>query len=299
MKAQGKTPGIGRLALAFLIAGLAQGLVAEGSTQVDLEAGAAFVDGAPAAAGSFSLSAERRADITAGRASFTLQGRAGTALSGSAEGKAQLSWMPGAFVSVLSLEGGISDASDIAGSWRGGGELLLALDGLDASASLLGGIERRNDEGSLSTLATAGIHGSLTAGETLLKPRMDASLSMPDTGTETLTILPGLGLSWYPGFPLSFSASAGWSRAFAAASAEDSLISELSLYASLGRLFASLEGSGTLGQGGFSAASAALELSWEAGRIGKARLAIPLRASWVLDGDPGFTVFAGASFGLD
>jgi hypothetical protein len=283
----------------FIALSAATGIGAQSSTQVSMEAGGAFLDLSPAAASSLSAAFERAGDLTAFRASCTLQGRANTGAYGSAEGRGEFSWTPGGISSLLVIEGGVSGGDSTALSWRGSGSLALNLDGLDLSGDFKAGLERRSDLGVLSTLATSGLGASFVAGEFLLKPRFDASASFADLGTTTWTFLPGLGLSWYPGLPISASFAAGWSRAMAGNSEADSLVAEASLYAAAGPLYGSLDGSATIGTGGVAEASAAFGLSLDAGRIGKARLGIPLRFSYVLDGSPVMSLFAGISLSLD
>lgn len=290
----------GRSVAALLIALAAvAGIGAQSSTQVSMEAGGALLDLSPAAASSLSAAFEKTGDLTAFRASCTLQGRANTGMYGSAEGRGEFSWTPGGISSLLVIEGGASSGDSTALSWRGSGSLALTLDGLDLSGDFNAGIERRSDLGVLSTLATSGLGASFVAGEFLLRPRFDASASFADLGTTTWTFLPGLGLSWYPGLPVSAAFAAGWSRAMAGGATADSLVAEASLYAAAGPLYGSLDGSATIGTGGITAASAALGLSLDAGRIGKARLGIPMRFSYVLGGSPVMSLFAGISLSLD
>ena len=291
--------GRGVALLATLAAAASFGLASQDLGQASMEAGAALLDGGPAAASSLSASFEKLGDGAAARASCTFQGRAGNGIYGSAEGRGEFSWTPGGLSSVLTVEGGGSGGDTITPSWRGAGSLLLALDGLDVSADFRAGLERRSDLGVLSTIATTGLGTSFVVGELLLKPRFDASAAYADLGTTTWTFLPGLGLSWYPGLPVSASFAAGWSRALYGSSTTDSLVAETSLYAAIGALYASLEGSVTLAPSGVSAASAALGLSLDAGRVGKARLSIPTRASYLLGGSPVLSLFAGVALALD
>ena len=276
----------------------ASGIRAQSAGQASMEAGAALLDGNPAAASSISASIEKSGDTTAARASCTLQGRAGSGIFGSAEGRGEFSWTPGGLSSLFVIEGGASGGDTTSLSWRGAGSLVLTLEGLDLSADFKAGLERRSDLGVLSTLASTGFGASFVAGEFLIKPRVDASASFADLGTTTLTFLPGLGLSWYPGIPLSASFAAGWSRALSGSSNLDSLVAEASLYAAAGPLFGSLDGSATVGAGGVSAA-AAFGLSLDAGRVGKARLGLPVRLSYVLGGSPVLSLFAGLNLAFD
>jgi len=296
----GKNIKWGRPCAALLIAlAAATGIGAQSSTQVSMEAGGALLDLSPAAASSLSAAFEKTGNFTAFRASCTLQGRANTGMYGSAEGRGEFSWTPGGISSLLVVEGGASGGDSTALSWRGSGSLALTLDGLDLSADFKAGLERRSDLGVLSTLATSGLGASFVAGEFLLKPRFDASASFADQGTTTWTFLAGLGLSWYPGLPISAAFAAGWSRAMAGSSATDSLVGAASLYAAVGPVYGSLDGSATIGAGGVTAASAALGLSLDAGRIGNARLGIPTRFSYVLAGSPVMSLFAGISLAFD
>ncbi len=287
------------LALLAVLAATPLGLAAQSLGQASMEAGAALLDGSPAAASSLSASFEKLGDQAAARGACNFQGRAGNGMYGSAEGRGEFSWTPGTVTTVLAIEGGASGGSTIVPSWRGAGSFLLALDSFDLSGDFKAGLERRSDLGTLSTVATAGLGSSFTQGELLLKPRLDASASWADSGTTTWTFLPGLGIAWYPGLPVSASLAAGWSRALWTGGTADSLVAEASLYAAFGAVYASVEASTTFSTSGVSAASAALGLSLEAGRLGPARLSIPTRVSYLLGGNPVLSLFAGVAAAMD
>lgn len=51
---------------------------------------------------------------------------------------------------------------------------------------------------------------SQLAGEMVLKPFLTVTSTVEDGTLTDLSLTPGLGLSWYPGFPLSLAVSAGW-----------------------------------------------------------------------------------------
>lgn len=282
-----------------ILAGAGTGAGAEPTGQADLELGAALLDGLPAAAATAAFEAEAFAGPAAARGALRLEGRAGNDAAGSAEARTDLSLSSGSLTSLLRLEGGLSGATDVSPSWRGAGGLVLSLDGLDLSAKAEAALERRSDAGVLSWQGRSGFELSGLVGEILLKPGVEASVALPDGGAWSLSLLPGLGLSWYPGFPLSASLSAGWRRDFAGTATLDSMVGAASLYAATGPLLLTAEGSATLSTAGLGAASASLGLSPDLGRLGSARLAAPIRVSWVLGGTPVLSLFAGLSLAFD
>lgn len=275
-------------------------LRAETRGSFSTETGAALLDGSPAAAASASASLDLAADRMASRFLFNLQGLAGpTNLSGSAAARADFSWNPGSLSSVVSLEGGLSGTEGGQPSWRSALGLLVAIDGEELSAKGRLGLERQSVEGLLSTIADAGLEFSWLAGDFLLKPKVDGSLALADTGSETLIILPGLGLSWYPGLPVSASFAGGWSRSYAGSTPSDSLVAEAGLYAALGPAYGRIEGSATIGAGGLSAGAAEAGITFDIGHIGKSRLSLPTRVSWLLGGSPVFSLFAGLGLSMN
>ncbi|HUX39488.1 MAG TPA: hypothetical protein VMV44_16435 [Rectinemataceae bacterium] len=288
----------GRVAALVLLCS-AFGVTAETRGTFSTEAGAAFLDGSPVAAAEAAASLELAEGRTASRFLCNLQGRAGALLSGSAAARADFSWNPGELSTVCSLEGGLSGTEGGLPSWRSALGLLVAIDGTELSTKGSLGLERQSVDGLLSTIADAGLEFSYLAGDFLLKPKVDGSFALADAGGTTLSILPGLGLSWYPGLPVSASLAGGWSRSYAGSTPSDSLVAEAGLYAALGPAYGRIEGSATIGAGGLSAGAAEAGITFDIGRIGKSRLSLPTRASWLLGGSPVFSLFAGLGLSMD
>jgi len=77
--------------------------------------------------------------------------------------------------------------------------------------------------------------GSFLAGEFLVKPGADLAWMEWDDGSESLSLRPGLGFSWYPGFPFSVSADSGLTRTWLPdGTTSDELPFRASFYAALG-----------------------------------------------------------------
>lgn len=238
-----------------------------------------------------------------GAASLTLPGAIASLSTGAL---AELSAAGRAFTAVLRLEGGY-DAGAL--YVDGGGDLWttkatasFCVNGFPVSASLApraawsSGTEGRTELG-----ARLGI--SATAGSFVLKPGADAAWSQWADGSRSIEIRPGLGLSWYPGFPLSFQAEAGYRRTWLVSGATtDEFPAAFSLFGAAGnRLLykAGVDALWDINSGAFAEARARGEVSFRVGRIGRGELRLPLGLAWDMDATKGFSVGMGLSMRLD
>ncbi|HOX32085.1 MAG TPA: hypothetical protein PLB91_07130 [Spirochaetales bacterium] len=281
--------------LAAILAAIPPALPAEAKSSAlavfGTESGAAFETSAWGSAEALGKSLAAR---LSGGATASI-GLPGAESSGEAGLSAELSASGGRTVALLRVDGGIADGAAFdaeAGSvGTFGAEILLTLNGPRCSFSLSPRLERRSgDEG--RTEYGGGIGASASAGGFVLKPKADASWTEWDDGGESLQLLPSFGLSWYPGFPLSLSADAGFRRSWlSSGEVLDELPCGISCYGAAGdRLFFSLDAYALidLEDGDFSEAGVAGELSLMLRRLSRGELRLPIGLSWDSEGPEGW-----------
>lgn len=205
-----------------------------------------------------------------------------------------LYWL-GAASGGLSLEGG---ASSYSAGLRG----RAAMQTLEVSAALS---PRLAFDSAADGGLELGLLGecSFLAADLVLKPRLDLAAFEFRDGSRAVSATPGLGLSWYPLFPLSLSLEAGYRREWTAAGAESSGIPlGLSLFASpLDAVFlkAGAEALASLPSGSMSDIVAFLELSFGLARREGRELRLPLRLAWEGDAEAPLSLYAGLELSFD
>jgi hypothetical protein len=150
---------------------------------------------------------------------------------------------------------------------------------------------------------------SFLAGEFLVKPGADLAWIQWEDGSDSLSLRPGLGFSWYPGFPFSVSADSGFTRTWLPGGAfADEIPFRASFYAAFG---ASILATAAMGisiavpDAKTASAMGSTEVSLNLGRFGGAsgespfsgELRLPCRYSWDLK--DGWSAGVGLKFTFD
>ncbi|MBL8967672.1 MAG: hypothetical protein JNG85_11745 [Spirochaetaceae bacterium] len=220
---------------------------------------------------------------------------------GQGSATAQVAAGSGVFSLLGSIEGG-AYAKRAGAGWLAGASLGLTLNGEEASASLVPRV--LYDSGPEGFLELGGrLAASFLAGDAVLKPEMDLAWQSAADGSTAFALSPGLGFSWYPGFPVAAAFGAGWRRvSLATGSTVDSVPAFASLYGAAGRALSwSVDASLEFGLADLTlfAAMAEAELGFAVGRFAGGEVVLPLALSWDLDADEGFAVRAGLRVALD
>ncbi len=288
------------------IAILAAGLLSAASAAAEIRA---------ELAGGYSTAEGIFAGVQAGAAIDGMKGNAGYKLSaggeatyasggeasGEANAAAQGSLSLGQAVILGSAEGGAYSYAEGSGFTAGAG-LSLTLNGDAASARLAprflydSGPEGYSEIGAL-------LGGSMLLGSIVLKPEADIAWTSYAEGGSAFTAIPSLGLSWYPGIPLSASIGAGFERSWPSeGGAVDSIPAKAALYGAIGgsvvwRLGASMKLA--LADLSILEASAKAEAALSVARWDSAEIELPIAASWDLDEAIGFSATAGIRLLID
>jgi hypothetical protein len=175
-----------------------------------------------------------------------------------------------------------------------GAGLAFVFNSFDFSVSLEPRFSWRSGESGWNELGT-NLGASFLAGEFLVKPEADLAWMEWDDGSESLSLRPGLGFSWYPGFPFSVSADSGFTRTwFPDGTIIDEVPFRASFYAAFGTRVlatAALELGIALPKPELVSASGLAEVTFTLGRFGQAggksgiagELSLPCQFSWDLD----------------
>ncbi len=144
----------------------------------------------------------------------------------------------------------------------------------------------------------ADLGASFLAGEFLVKPGADLAWMQWADGSESLSLRPGLGFSWYPGFPFSLSADSGLTRTWLPdGTITDEIPVRASFYAAFGTSIlatAAVELGIAIPDPEIASANGSVEVSFNLGRFGAAggagskssvtgELRLPCHFSWDLD----------------
>jgi len=266
-------------------------------------------------AAGYSTAAQAFAGVQAGAAIEKMAGEAYYKLSAGGEGSyslggdlygeacaaAEASLSLGRTVIFGSVEGGGYSYADGSGLTAGAG-LTLTVNGISASGKFA---PRVLYDSGASGYAEAGfvIGGSILSGTVVFKPEADIALIAYGDGSTVFSIIPNIGLSWYPGMPFSASFGAGFERSWPSeGGAVDAIPAKAALYGVIGgsavwRLNASMKLS--LADLSVIAASAKAEAALSIARWESAELELPIAASWDLDGTIGFSATAGMRLLID
>jgi hypothetical protein len=216
-------------------------------------------------------------------------------LWGSAGAEAQASATLGSTILLGSANGGLVN-DDEGQNWKAGLHATLGFEGFAVSTYFTPRfVYDSSDDG--GTELGLGSALSFLAGQTVLKPNVDiAALQAPD-GTRSLGVRPGLGLSWYPAFPLAVSGDVGFMRSwYPGGGISDEVSAGADIFGALGGsvLFkARAEAVVDTASLAFDRTTASVEISFLIAALRSGELRLPLRATWDSDPDRGLCLYAG------
>jgi hypothetical protein len=193
-------------------------------------------------------------------------------------------------------------AGGLDAGWGAAGKLVVTINGdaLSWTLSPWYGYDSRATGGSETGFTAI---ASFLAGEFVLKPRVELSRLDSSNGDTSLSAKPGLGLSWYPGFPLSVAAEAGYERTwYSDGSVGDQAPAGISVFGSIGGLFQFKADAGAsidLRGGALSSGRVSARLSFILGRAWGGELRLPVDASWNQDPILGYSLTSGLELALD
>ena len=166
-----------------------------------------------------------------------------------------------------------------------GAGLAFVFNSFDFSVSLEPRFSWQSGNGGGNELG-ADLGASFLAGEFLVKPGADLAWMDWDDGSESLSLRPGLGFSWYPGFPFSVSADSGFTRTrMPDGTITDAIPFSASFYAAFGSSVlatAAVELGVAIPDPEVVSATASTELSFSLGHFGRTGEASSLTGEWRL-----------------
>jgi len=225
---------------------------------------------------------------------------------GDAFASAELSALTGPVSNLLKLYGNIESpyptssvqaAIDSVPLYSAGSGLAFVFNSFDFSVSFEPRLSWQSGENGWTELG-AELGASFLAVEFLIKPGVDLAWMKGEDGSESLRVRPGLGFSWYPGFPFSVSADSGLTRTWLPdGTTSDELPFRTSFYAALGTSIlvkAAVELGIALPDAEVVSAIGSTEVSFTLGRFGRVgagdgestwsgELRLPCHFSWDLD----------------
>ena len=245
------------------------------------------------------------ADAAPGTSTAASSGFYGDALA-----SAEFSAMAGPLGSLLKIYGKAESpypASSIP-LYSAGTGLALVFNSFDFSVSLE---PRLSWQSGLAGWKELGVDlgASFLAGYFLVKPGADLTWIQWEDGSDSLSLRPGLGFSWYPGFPFSVSADSGFTRTwYPSGTYADEIPFRASFYAAFGTSILATAAMGlsiALPDAKMASATGSTEVSFNLGRLGGAsgespftgELWLPCSFSWDLN--DGWSAGLGLKFTFD
>ncbi|HUW40123.1 MAG TPA: hypothetical protein VMV90_03880 [Rectinemataceae bacterium] len=219
-------------------------------------------------------------------------------LWGAAGAEAQASASFGRTIVAAGLHGGLAN-DDEGRNWNAALRGTIGFEGFSVSTYFTPRFvyDSSDDGGAELGLGSA---LSILAGQTVLKPNLDLSAAQAPDGTRSLSLRPGLGLSWYPGLPLALSGETGFTRSwYPGGGMSDEVSAGAELYGALGdtvlfraKAWAAVETAGLV----LDRSAGSAELSFLVAALRSGELRAPVRVSWDSDPDRGPRLYAGLRF---